>query len=391
VPEVRGLPAVTGGGPVRGSAERRGARLLSLAGGVGVVALVALGIVGSLVEDDEPSTGAEARSATSRAVPLSAAQAYRAIGLLRSGMRPGDRVLSVSISESYASARVLPAGGAGARSLSVGSDGRVTSSPSSSTSESSRGVPLDDLDLRAPGRVVEAVRRGLGPGPTGTLRSLTAYSFRDEPLRWSASVEGGPEVARSWSADAQGYAVVRVRDGAPAPRAGEPGPATVPAGVTGRSLLVSENLRSALGALGALPGLRDRSPDEIRLSSLAVEPERAAVGIQEGATRRLVTVDAAFGVDPSSVSRSSDGSTVALSSVDAAGPARALRTIGRRLSTDAASQVRSVSLALAGVGDAPGSEPPGWLVLLGGEGADRVWRASLDGRRVGRSGEDLTP
>ncbi|MDO9409180.1 hypothetical protein [Patulibacter sp.] len=388
VPEVRGLPSVTGGRPVGARAGKRVQGLTRLAGGVGAVVLVLLAIVGSLVDDDAPTASSGGRVGIVGTTPLTAERVARAVGLLRVEMGSGERVLSVSITDSYASARVLTADGDGTRSLSLGRDGAVTAVGGSSTSATSRGVPVTDLDAPAAGAIAEAVVRGLGPGATGALRSLTAYSYQDEPLRWTASVEGGPDVSRTWSADQAGRSVVRTKDGAPAPPKGQPGPATVPEGISGTSLLAPDNLRQALGALGALPALQDESPREILLSTLNLEPERLLAGVKDGTDRRLVSVDAAFGLDPSAVSPSAGEDTVALSDVDAAGPARALRTIGRRLSTDAAAQVQSVSLAPDG-GAADGGRP-GWFVLLEGEGEDRVWRASLDGRRVGRSGEDLT-
>jgi hypothetical protein len=151
---------------------------------------------------------------------------------------------------------------------------------------------------------------------------------------------------------------------------------------------VPANLGRALAALGSLPSLRDRTPNEIRLGSLNVEAARRLAGVREGTSRRLVSVDAAFGVDPSAVTRSTDEDPVALPDIDPSGPARALRTIGRRLRTDAAAQVTSISLST--VRSTAGDERPGWFLVLEGDGRDRIWRASLDGRRVGRSGEDLT-
>lgn len=394
VPEVRGLPPVDGGAPVRGTTPGRRRSWGNALGAFGAAAIIGLGILGSLGEDDDGGTARSGGSSSATpedaplTAPVTAASADRAVATLRRAVRPTERVLSVSVSGGSATVRVTtPGGGNGGRYLSLDEDGSVRTFESSTTSARSPGIPVAELDAAAPGRMVAAVLRGLGPRTTGSVRSVSAYVSGDEPLRWTASAQGVRSEERSWSGDEHGRAVVRTRDGAPAPEEGESGPAVVPAGLQGRSLLVTANLRSALGALRTLPALRGRSADEVLISSLNVQPDRVLAGIQDGSTRQLVSVDAAFGVDPSATSSSATGS-VPLSLVDPAGPGRALRAIGRRASIDAAASVQYVALTIDDT--APAGEQVRWFIVLEDGADERIWRASIDGTRVGASGEDLT-
>jgi hypothetical protein len=349
-----------------------------------VVGAVALGVLSA--SDDRPRARLGGDLEATGLTPRSTVERVRA---LRAAIRPGERLLSVSVGTSYASLRLRrPAGSdSTTRTVSLRDDGDVSSFDGSSSIASGPGADPRRLDVEAPGRLVGAVLRGIGPGAAAKVSSVSvsAYEREDEPrLDWSAFVRGGAEPGRSWRGDEHGRHVVRVIDGAPAPDVGERGPAVPPTGTSGRSLLASANLRAAIGAAVG----RDTAA---RVATLEVRPERVQVGLMTpGEPRRYVTVNAALGVDtPVLLTRS--GPTVRAAQIVPAAPVRALDRIGRRLRIDARARA---AFALLQVPDPNlGGGPLRWLVVLDDTvpATDRTWQATADGRRVARSGEPLRP
>lgn len=387
-------PAEPNAGPVAGpnarptgsrpAARRRSPAIPVLIALLVVVGTVALGVLSAA--DDGPRARLGGDLETTGLTPRSTVERLRA---LRAEIRPGERLLSVSLGTSYASVRLRAAPGSDAttRTLSLRDDGDVSSFEGSTSASSGPGADARRLDVEAPGRLVGAVLRGLGPGSDATVSAVSvgAYERAGEPrLEWSALVRGGTQPGRSWRGDEHGRHVLRVIDGAPAPDVGERGPAVVPTGASGRSLLVPATLRAAIRA--AVGG-----DTAARLAALEVRPERVQVGLMTpGEPRRSVSVDAALGVDaPVVLTRSAP--TIPVGRVVADAPKRALVRIGRRLRVDARAKVSFAALQVPDPDLAGG--PLRWLVVLDDTvpALDRNWQATADGRRVARTGEPLGP
>lgn len=223
-----GRPSVGPGPGAAGPARRDIKRVLKRVGSFVAMALfigVALAI--DTWTDGPPSTTRVSEppsTVTPLTAPITVSEAGFDIGALRAAMRPGERIVSITIAEQSSGASLLTRGGARRRYLSVGAGRKVQSLDGGTTARRGRGVPITDLDTSAPGRLMEAVTRGLGPGTSGGIERVTASSVGTGSLTWSATVGGVEEAERQWRGDEHGRSVVRTSDEAPAPAAEESGP-----------------------------------------------------------------------------------------------------------------------------------------------------------------------
>ncbi|EHN12227.1 hypothetical protein PAI11_09030 [Patulibacter medicamentivorans] len=316
---------------------------------------------------------------------LGAKGTREAFAKLRGAMRPGERVGMLSIRPDYLSATVATGKDQPARSLTVrkGEDDVMESSGGTS---SDRGVPIGEVDLDAPAKLIAATRRGIGPSSPATIDYLVFIGGREEgqPAQWAAYLKGGRSEDSRWQGDAHGDHVVRPSDGAPAPPEGQSGPAERPFGLSSGSMIRGRNLRRALAAVRPLVG------GSSRVTSVSVWPQRVIVATRQRWVERRFTVDAAFGVDRDKPGETAARGGLSFSSIDVGGPERAIDLVGRRAKTDAKGRIDYVILDPADSAF-PGDRTTWSLYLRGGNPATRYWRATLDGRRVGRPGQPGAP
>jgi len=310
---------------------------------------------------------------------------------LKREMRPGDDLSTVSLTSFHAVADLGTAGGGG-RTLAIKDvpDGRVDVDEDSG-GPIDPGVPITRLDPDAPGRLLAAVLRGLGPDVRPRILEMRAVaSIGPRPdLEWQLDV-AGPDATRRWTGDEHGRHVVRRSDGTPAPPEGSPGPALRPTGVNASSLLRPANLRAQLDAVAARPDAQGG------VSSVGIAPKVMTVSLvqflgspdsqgRERLRTRIFTVDAAGGIEVAEVlrreRRDERGVGVPIASIDPEAPLRALRTIGRRDDRDAGAAVRTVQFLAA---DAFTGAPTGWELEIDDGKHLATWSARPDGRGVRR-------
>lgn len=366
-----------------------------------VVLLVVAGIAVPFVlalaggEDDPSSAGdsesalrefRDGRSGTAEEGFLSPDGTKEAFARLKAQAKPGERITSLSIRPEYLSAQLATGEGAPERSLTIRSDDGDDHESASSSPSSSRGIALEALDLRGPAALMAAARRGLGPASPATTSYVVLDLGRtpDDPSGWAVYLEGTTSENSRWTSDMRGEHVLRPSDGAPAPPEGERGPATVPTGVGGASMVRPENLRRAIAVV------RDRLQDGALVTSVDVRPRTVTFRVRRSFRERTYTVDAAFGLDVGDVNETSSRDGVALSSVNWRGPERALRKVDSRQENRAPERVDYVILSPRSSVFAQSRTV--WLVYLqGGHPNGRYWRATADGKRIGRSGEPGAP
>lgn len=306
-----------------------------------------------------------------------------ALDRLRARMRPGERVTSMSIRSEYLSAGVASGLGAPERQITIRGDDEDERDGRTATE---RGVALGALDVRAPQRLIAAVRRGLGPGSTATVSYvlLDVGDGADEAPSWVAYLEGARSEDARWTSDARGARVLRASDGAPAPPEGARGPARTPTGVEATSMVRPDNLRRAIALV------RGRLPRGALVTNVDVRPRNATFRVRRSFRERPYTVDAALGLQIGDAYETSSRDGVPISSVNARGPERALRKVDARKRNRAPERVDYVILSPRSTAFAQSRTV--WLVYLkGGHPNGRYWRASADGRRIGRAGEPGAP
>lgn len=315
---------------------------------------------------------------------LSAAGTRREVTRLRAELRPGERLVSLTLRADYLSARAAIGEGAPTRTITLYADRDPSISEGGTSSD--RGVPLEDLDLDGPARLIAATRRGLGPRSTATADYvvLDLGTDDDDPPGWALYLDGAAQDELRWTGDVHGRHVLRAADGAPAPAAGQAGPARVPTGIAGGSMVRPANLRRALDAV------RKAAPSGSLVTGVDVRPVRIGVSTRKGYRERRYTVDAAFGLDAAAPGETTQRNGIAFSAVNARGPERALRRIQSRAGNRATGRVDYVLLSLPTPGFA-GQRSTWGVYLAGGSPVRRYWRASLDGRRAGEPGTPQAP
>lgn len=351
---------------------------------VGVGAVAVFSLAGEDAEVRGSGTSADGARRLDAAGALSPAGTRRQTQRLQAVLRPGERITSLSIRENYLSALVSTGAGRPGRSITlytdrdpyVGSGGTATD----------RGVSLESLDLAGPARLIAATRRGLGPRSAAKVSYvvLDRSPVEGEPAGWAVYLEGSAPDESRWTGDIHGDHVLRGADGAPAPPAGSTGPARLPRGIAGTSLVRPANLRRAVDLV------RRAAPDGSVVTGVDVRPVHVDVTTRTGYRTRRFTVDAAFGIRADTPGETTQRTGIAFSSVDTRGPERALRRIESRARNRATSRVDYVLLSLAVPGIA--AQRTTWgLYLAGGSPVRRYWRATLDGRRVGEPGTPEAP
>src|SRR5690606_25155231 len=143
------------------------------------------------------------------------------------------------------------------------------------------------------------------------------------------------------------------------------------------SLLRPVNLRRALAAL------RGRAPSGWVVTHLDVRPSGLSATLRRSWRERRYRVDGAFGVRAAGRGETTGRGGVPLGRIDPEAPARAIRRIDARTAGGLADRLAYVVYSPHPFGTIPDA----WNVHLeGGNPATRLWRASADGRRVGRPG-----
>lgn len=384
----RPRPSDGGAGPRPGSGSGRGCVVALVAVVVVVIAAVALAIVGSGGDDERTANGSTTpfgQGDDDASSMLSPAGTRKAFARLKAKVQPGERVTSLSIRDAYLSAQVTPGPGRSERSITIRENGEDYETTTSIES-GARGLSLEAIDVSGPERLLAATRRGLGPRSAATV-SYVVLDVPTEPEErsgWAVYLEGTPSDDSRWTSDMRGEGVLRPSDGAPAPPVGDPGPARTPAGTTGTSMVRPANLRRAIDLVGR--GLASGSV----VTGVDVRPATVTVSIRRSFRVRRHTVDAAFGVEVGSVSETTSKDGIPISQVDARGPERALRKIDARQRNGAPGRVDYVLLnpRMSGF---PRSSTVWAVYLKGGHPNGRYWRATLDGRRIGRPGEASAP
>ncbi|MEV4422195.1 hypothetical protein AB0L40_19800, partial [Patulibacter sp. NPDC049589] len=376
-----------GRGPSGPSGRRSTGCLPGLIALVVVAAVIAVPVVSLVGTDDESGVRGVLNSLDDLKGAEDAASMLRSEGLrgalarLEREMKPGEKVFSLSIRREYLSGTVATATGAQGRSITIRRGSDVSTGTSGATS--GRGVPLEALDRSAPTRLIEAARRGTS-GAILTDDSdyvvLDAGREPGDPQSWALYLEGGAR----WTGDGHGRHVIRSDDGAPAPEPGEPGPARKPTGITGTSMVRSANVRRALQAVEPLVA------EKSVVTGIDVRPGSVAVTTRRGYQERRWTVNAAFGVEASAPTETTQLNGIPFSAVNPMGPERALRRIESRAKNRATSRVDYVLLNPR-VAAFPGSRTVWGVYLKDGSPVRRYWRATLDGRRVGEPGKPGTP
>lgn len=378
--------------------DRRWAVRIAVAVAVVLTGLVVVGLVGG---DDEPSPAEERRVLESfrgtggpprpPAGLLTRSGSRAAFARLRTRIRPGERVVALSLRPDYLLAQVATGDGAPLRLVSIREDADRDSESDGGTSDRP-GVPFAQIDPRGPARLVAAARRGLGPGSSAIAEGVVLNTVErpDESRGWTVTFSGGGPEDETWTSDGSGDHVVRQSDAAPAPPAGAEGPAVRPSGTTGTSLVRTRNLRRALVAVE-----REIGPDAA-VAEVDVRPTVVAVRVGRGGGERTYRVDASLGVRVEDLPDPVEGGGIPLAQVDASGPERALRRIDAQAGGRASARVESVTLVLATPG--PSGPRTAWRIQLASGAASGgdvdvgdTWEARLDGRRVGRPGETPAP
>jgi hypothetical protein len=315
---------------------------------------------------------------------LSATGSRRMLAQLRDAARPGERVSSLSIRDAYAVARLADRVGR-ERSLTF-RDGK---DPEEGFTTTATGGAIEPAAIPADAvpRLVAAVGRGIGPSSTAGLDYLVLdVPSEGEDAGWYAYQEDVPGTAsetRRWSSDLDGRHVVR-GDGAPAPAPGQDGPVVQPAGLEGASLLRGANLRRALAAA------RSRLRPGSLVTSAVVRPTEVALATRRGWREQRLTVDAALGVRRSGTGETTRRIGSPITRLDADAPARAIRKVDARVTGDVVARVDYVVWSPRDP-VFPTSRDTWGVYLGGGNPATRLWRASRDGRRVGRPGTAGAP
>lgn len=332
-------------------------------------------------------SGKDARSSAAAAGDtkgmLSTGGTQQAFARLKAKMQPGDRITSLSIRPEYLSARIARGVGTPERSITIREDDEYESDGTTATE---RGVALEALGLDGPRRLIEAARRGVGPRSTATVGYvvLDVGRDRDDEHGWAVYLEGTTSEDSRWTSDIRGDHVLRPSDGAPAPPEGESGPARTPTGVAPSSMVRPENLRRAVRVVA------EALEDDALVTSVDVRPKAVSFRVRRSFRERSYSVDATFGLEVGAVNETASRDGIPISEVNARGPERALRKIDSRRDNRAPERVDYVILSPRSK-TFPQSRTV-WLVYLqGGHPNGRYWRATADGRRIGRSGEAGAP
>lgn len=380
-----------GAGRGRKTAAQTGCGCVSLVVSLIVIGAIGLIALGAFVGDEDSATsgGSSTPFGAREDDPgsiLSAQGTRGAFARLKTKLRAGERITSLSIREEYLSAQVTPGEGRKDRSITVRKDRDDDYESETSVSSGARGLSLEAIDLAGPQKLLAATRRGLGP----RSRAKVAYVVLDVPTRpdersgWAVYLEGTSSADNRWTSDIHGEHVLRPSDGAPAPPAGQQGPARTPAGVTGASLVRPANLRRAIAAV------RAELPEDALVTAADVRPARVSVTARRSFRARTYTVDAAFGIEVGETQETATRDGLPISQVNAAGPERALRRIDARQGNGAPKRIDYVILNPR-TSSFPGSRTVWSLYLRGGHPNGRYWRSTLDGRQIGRPGEASAP
>lgn len=390
-------PSPTGAGPEPGPSMPDGLPRLKHGWGgplLGIVVMIVLGVVlaGTFGSSSGP-TGSTSAVGTTDAGDgagdereeslLAPAGTRRALGQLRNELQPGERIVSLYLRDDELDVITTNGPDRPARRMTIDAEG-LAENREQPGDAFHRGLTIAQVDDAAPQRLLAAVRRGLG-GPFAARFLLLDGGDRDgDPLTWAAYLDGVPSARERWAGDAHGRHVVRTSDGAPAPTAGDRRPIVTPAGTNRSSLLRRENLRRALAAA------RAATWSDGRVQGVDVWPNHASVTVRRGYRQRRVTVDAGLGVRIDSRGETPQKGGLAFAAIDAAGPERALAGITRRTGRSATKRVDYVILSPRNP-VFPDDRTTWNVYLRGGDPAARYWRATVDGRRVGRAGEANAP
>lgn len=336
-------------------------------------------------DPDAEADDADAIGSGGEPSQFSTDDAVWALDQLKTEQRPGERIVSLTM---YADeTRVVTTAGRdqAPRVLTLNSDGTIDEEVSGDLR--SPGVELDRIDERASQRLLAAVERGLDRGFSVNKVHYASSDRDDEPAGWTATIQPATDrdapAEQRWRGDLHGRHVLRLGDGAPAPAPGRPGPAKRPAGSNRASLLREGNLRQALAAASSAAA-------DTRVVGVDLRPKRAVVTVRDGFHKRRFTVDAAFGVGPDSGATSPEKGSVSFATIDPAGPERALARISQQIGESAAARIDRLTLDPRNPGR-PDLRSIWHVYLKGQDPINSHWRATLDGSRVGRPGEDDAP
>lgn len=380
-----------GAGPGGKTAAQRGCGCVALLVAVIVVGAMGLMALGATVDDggdarvDGPTTPFGAREDGAGSM-LSAAGTREGFARLRATLRAGERITSLSIREEYLSAQVTSGVGRKDRSITIRQDRDDDRETETSVASGARGMALGAIDPAGPRRLLAATRRGLGPRSTAEVGYvvLDVPTGPEERAGWAVYLEGTSSEDSRWTGDLRGEGVLRPSDGAPAPAVGQVGPARTPTGVTGASLVRPANLRRAIAAV------RAELPRDALVTGADVRPARVSITARRSFRERVYTVDAAFGVGVGQPRETSSRDGLPIARLNAAGPERALRKIDARQGNGAPGRVDYVILNPR-TSVFPDSQTVWSVYLKDGHPNGRYWRATLDGRRIGRPGEPSAP
>lgn len=309
---------------------------------------------------------------------------------LKTRMRAGETVSSISLTSFHAVADMVTAKGGG-RTLSIKDmpDGDVHVDD-----DGGSGGPVDGglgarIDVDAPARLLAAALRGVGPEARPMILEISATSMEDPGsrsggLEWKIAV-GSDADRDTCIGDLHGRHVYRRAGDVPAPPEGQEGPALAASGVNAVSLVRTGNLERAIAAVAARPDARGGveyvrvQPKEVLI--VYVEP----VGIPDAEGRvavreRYFTVDAAGGISTfqrPDRRRRTDAVGVPSAALDGAAPDRALRAIARRGDDDAPDEVRTAEFRMPTSQDGGGR--PGWHLEVKDGGRLSLWATRADG------------
>lgn len=397
-PAPGSAPSPTGAGPGSNPPIPGGPPRLRRGWGgpiLGIVVLLVLGVVlaGTFGSSSGPTGSTSAVGTTDGGAPdaedereaslLAPAGTRRALGQLRSELQPGERIVSLYLRDDELDVITTNGPDRPARRMTIDAEG-LAENREQPGDAFHRGLTIAQVDDAAPQRLLAAVRRGFGRPFTTRFLLLDGGDRDGDPVTWAAYLDGVPSAQERWESDLHGRHVVRTSDGAPAPAAGDRRPIVTPAGTNRSSLLRRENLRRALAAA------RAATWSDGRVQGVDVWPNHASVTVRRGYRQRRVTVDAGLGVRIDSRGETPQKGGLAFAAIDPAGPERALAGITRRTGRNAGKRVDYVILSPRNP-VFPDDRTTWNVYLRGGDPAARYWRATVDGRRVGRAGEANAP
>jgi hypothetical protein len=281
-----------------------------------------------------------------------------ALAQVRADLRPGERLVGLRLTPLELNTRIRDAHGA-LRLVDVDVAGKRQST-SWSTDTNSTPIAFSAIDPAVPQRIVAAALRAAHAGDTH-LEDVSLNGVSDGAATWSVQLEDVDLADRSWTADLAGVAVTH------------PGALPAASGLSGRSLLVAANLRTALARV-ARAGTQ--------LEALRIQPDQLTATVRTVGRRRTVQVDAAQRATVrDDTAGAADARAMAVARIDPLAPQRAVAAVLRRADATPA-HIDSVMLQFLPTAGGGVGYTASWLVLLDDRVpvARRQWRAGLDGR-----------